>query len=574
MCTNNVDDVSTSVPLSVDSSPSSILGELPAYHEVLGGKAFQRCNAAKENKFERPIVTQKLKANKTGFSMLPRDTQITPTLPMKIWNKGSSFDARTFQDEDTISCLYGHSEVNQHLMVIPAILSPEQFIRTRHKEKCFTNIFPPLQRLMVLRYPAFVDADVLFTEPWRSKWQDTTMHIHRDKILNSRQAHSLHIDHLHHPAALPGKFSNAAKFSAELKSPPSSDSSHIALTTNPSCRFMQTSMADREASKFGENFPYYLCRKTLFPLPYASLLFWDEFRAMALCFGIMGSFFYVPFALYCFYRKFCTTKVRKVAFFAVLFLFTVIPLRSSRRVRLWNGWKVLHQYHQISTIVEESHKFPPREATLYPVMPHGIIPIAQGAVCTLGLGEFLKSTRLALATIVSYIPLYGHVCQLFGSLPATKGNIRKALEEKENVVLIPGGIAEIYDTNQRTERIRLRNRNGFLKLAIETGANVVPIYCFGNSHCFRLLPGFGWLRPVARMLRLALVFFVGRLGLPIPFKVPLLFIIGRCMNFGQKSNPTHLEIENAHRQFVSEVKRLFNTYKSVYGWDHKKIEIT
>lgn len=37
-----------------------------------------------------------------------------------------------------------------------------------------------------------------------------------------------------------------------------------------------------------------------------------------------------------------------------------------------------------------------------------------------------------------------------------------------------------------------------LRLALQTGADVVPIYCFGNSQTFRLVKGSKKLQPLAR----------------------------------------------------------------------------
>lgn len=46
------------------------------------------------------------------------------------------------------------------------------------------------------------------------------------------------------------------------------------------------------------------------------------------------------------------------------------------------------------------------------------------------------------------------------------------------------------------EIIKLRDRKGFVRLAVEAGADLVPCYHFGNSQLFRFGPS--WLEPYAR----------------------------------------------------------------------------
>ena len=52
--------------------------------------------------------------------------------------------------------------------------------------------------------------------------------------------------------------------------------------------------------------------------------------------------------------------------------------------------------------------------------------------------------------------------------------------------VVPGGIAEIFEpTNDFTEAIILKCRKGFIKLALETGSDVLPSYAFGQTQVVR-----------------------------------------------------------------------------------------
>ncbi|KEP61020.1 UNVERIFIED_CONTAM: mono- or diacylglycerol acyltransferase [Hammondia hammondi] len=131
----------------------------------------------------------------------------------------------------------------------------------------------------------------------------------------------------------------------------------------------------------------------------------------------------------------------------------------------------------------------------------------------------------------------------------------------------------MYAINSSTERLHLNERKGLLKLALETGADIVPIYCFGNTDTFKLTKGCRSLQPIARLFRTALLLFYGRFGLPVSFEVPLLYVIGKALRFPKIRHPSTQDIEAAQKQYLAAVHRIFNTYKGLYGWQHKSLEI-
>jgi hypothetical protein len=68
-----------------------------------------------------------------------------------------------------------------------------------------------------------------------------------------------------------------------------------------------------------------------------------------------------------------------------------------------------------------------------------------------------------------------------------------------------------------TQVIKVRERKGFVRIAVETGTPIVPVYHFGNSLLFR------WVAPRAlerwaRRLRVAAGYTCGRWLTPLPNK--------------------------------------------------------
>ena len=141
-----------------------------------------------------------------------------------------------------------------------------------------------------------------------------------------------------------------------------------------------------------------------------------------------------------------------------------------------------------------------------------------------------------------------------------------------------------------SEVLAVRGRKGFVKLALETGAQIVPCYCFGSSQIFDTPFGSdnsndngsgSWVERLSRRLRAALVVFWGRFGLPIPFRAPLLTVIGRPIpvpkvnsssGAGTASSEPSAELVNEyHDLYLRETRRIYDKYKNCYGWQHKPL---
>ena len=93
----------------------------------------------------------------------------------------------------------------------------------------------------------------------------------------------------------------------------------------------------------------------------------------------------------------------------------------------------------------------------------------------------------------------------------------------------------------RREQIYLRNRHGFVRLAAETGATLVPVYAFGHTRLFDQLAGAdGWMASVSRLMRGSLTLFWGRWFLPIPYKTKLTIAFGKLVPPGASlASPHH-----------------------------------
>lgn len=68
-----------------------------------------------------------------------------------------------------------------------------------------------------------------------------------------------------------------------------------------------------------------------------------------------------------------------------------------------------------------------------------------------------------------------------GCVPATFKTLQKALKRGNSVLVLVGGIAEMFLTEPDREVIVLKRRRGFVRAALEAGVPILPVYYFGQS---------------------------------------------------------------------------------------------
>jgi 2-acylglycerol O-acyltransferase 2 len=195
------------------------------------------------------------------------------------------------------------------------------------------------------------------------------------------------------------------------------------------------------------------------------------------------------------------------------------------------------------------------------------------------LHEFLlgDNFHLLVASAAFYAPVYNVFVRLAGFRPCDRATFKGLLRQGRSVGVIPGGIAEMFEAGRgRSEEVmRVRQRKGFVRLALETGAQIVPCYCFGNSQVFDT-PAAGGGAPsllarCSRALRTSLVVFWGRWGLPVPHRVPLLTVIGTPIPCPQVDEPSPELVNEYHDLYLRETRRIYEKYRNAYGWKDKPL---
>jgi 1-acyl-sn-glycerol-3-phosphate acyltransferase len=214
--------------------------------------------------------------------------------------------------------------------------------------------------------------------------------------------------------------------------------------------------------------------------------------------------------------------------------------------------------------------------------PHGVFPY--GNLLAMLVWPSLTGHHFIglAASMALRVPVFKQILRGMGVVDASRQTARKALEQFPFTIGIStGGVAEVFENNKSDECVILRERVGLIKLAIRTGADLVPCYIFGNTKLLSCWHGDGipgaqtLLEKLSRKIGFALILFYGRFGLPIPYRLPVLAVKGKPIPtwMYQCEEPSDKVIEQVQTELIKEMDYIFNAYKHLYGWEDKRLII-
>ncbi|EDL00438.1 monoacylglycerol O-acyltransferase 1, isoform CRA_b, partial [Mus musculus] len=143
-------------------------------------------------------------------------------------------------------------------------------------------------------------------------------------------------------------------------------------------------------------------------------------------------------------------------------------------------------------------------------------------------------------------------------------------------IIVLGGAKEALEAHPGTFTLCIRQRKGFVKMALTHGASLVPVFSFGENDLYKQInnPKGSWLRTiqdamydsmgVALPLIYARGIFQHYFGI-MPYRKLIYTVVGRPIPVQQTLNPTSEQIEELHQTYLEELKKLFNEHKGKYG---------
>jgi hypothetical protein len=122
----------------------------------------------------------------------------------------------------------------------------------------------------------------------------------------------------------------------------------------------------------------------------------------------------------------------------------------------------------------------------------------------------------AVASLCLVTPILKNVLGLLSCVSVSRKSLKQTLQ-LQSVRLYVGGTTEIFECTAHVEVLHLTKHKGFIKLALQLGVDVVPVYMFGNTSVYAVWNDkYGILVKLSRMLQLPVTYCQGAYGLPIP----------------------------------------------------------
>ncbi|CAJ2513872.1 Uu.00g019910.m01.CDS01 [Anthostomella pinea] len=244
--------------------------------------------------------------------------------------------------------------------------------------------------------------------------------------------------------------------------------------------------------------------------------------------------------------------------------------------------------------LHKTHDLPPTRKYIFGYHPHGIISHgawAAFATDALGFSEKFPGITNSLLTLDSNfrIPFYREYVLGMGVRSVSKESIVNILTKGgangegmgRGVTVVIGGARESLEAQPGTLRLILKERKGFIKVAVRCGADLVPVLAFGENNLYDQL------RPkehpvvhkiqmfVLKVWKFTLPFLHGRgvfnydVGL-MPYRRPLNIVVGAPIKVRQSNTVETEEINRLHGLYVAELEKLWDTYKDEFALDRRE----
>ncbi|KAF0696972.1 hypothetical protein As57867_012257, partial [Aphanomyces stellatus] len=220
--------------------------------------------------------------------------------------------------------------------------------------------------------------------------------------------------------------------------------------------------------------------------------------------------------------------------------------RQSLRTQAPAGSGILAYKGYFSHKLRQDAPLNPSDKHLFVCHPHGIIAFSTWLVFAGDAIHFLRNNPQLQLSIVTVkfnflVPIWRDLLLSLGFLDASYKSIRAIFDQQRSAVLVVGGSQEALEAHPNTNRLVLNKRKGFIKLALESGVKVVPVYHFGETNMFTQVAN-----PRGSMLRSFQEFLLRRLTFStplltsgvIPMSTPILTVIGAPLSFPKIASPS------------------------------------
>ncbi|XP_055844068.1 diacylglycerol O-acyltransferase 2-like [Episyrphus balteatus] len=256
-------------------------------------------------------------------------------------------------------------------------------------------------------------------------------------------------------------------------------------------------------------------------------------------------------------------------------------------------WKHFRDYFPVELVKTE--ELPPNKNYLLACYPHGVTSIGGFINIVVDISkwdELFPKVRPIGATMAFQFstPFWRHIVKLWGLISVTKKSLLNNLTTSNDpndpinaadgytasaVAVAVGGAKEALDSKPGKYIITIKDRKGFIKVAMQTGAAIVPVFSFGEVDVFDQLdnPPNSFVRNMQLLVKkvtgispliiLGRGFFQYNIGM-LPQRRRIVQVVGAPIDVPKSDDPKKEDVEKYHQKFMDDLNALFETHKAKY----------
>jgi 2-acylglycerol O-acyltransferase 2 len=239
--------------------------------------------------------------------------------------------------------------------------------------------------------------------------------------------------------------------------------------------------------------------------------------------------------------------------------------------------------------LHRSEELPSTRKYVFGYHPHGIIShgaFAAFATEALGFSNLFPGITNTLLTLEGNfkLPLYREYALRMGLASVSRDSCENILSKGGRngegmgraITIVVGGARESLESKPGTHHLILNRRQGFIKLAIRQGADLVPVFGFGENDIYEQLDPHAhpWINKiqlfVKKVMGWTVPIFHARgifnydVGM-MPYRRPMNIVVGRPIHVVQDKNPEKQYVDQVQAEYIRELQRLWDDHKDTFA---------
>lgn len=241
-------------------------------------------------------------------------------------------------------------------------------------------------------------------------------------------------------------------------------------------------------------------------------------------------------------------------------------------------WRLFGEYFPAQ--LHMTTKLDPNLQYFFGLHPHGIIGMSLWPTLILPTREIRDELGVpysVLTVSASFrVPFWREMVMAAGMVDASRESTQFLLEHGRSVMVVVGGALEALYARPGSVDITLLRRKGFVRLALMYGAQLVPVYSFGENELYdqaaaseqsllrrlqlRMLSVLGWTLPLFRGRGV----FQYTYGF-MPHRHPVHTVVGAPILVERVAEPTREQVDALHARYCEALVKLFEDNRDKYG---------